>query len=120
MPPRPEPRWQPEVAQALTELAKHLPAATVGKMFGHPALYVAGKLSACAYGDGIGIKLPADTVHELLDRPGFSAFTPYGKTPMREWVHIRVTTAEQTHSHHALFDQSAALLLDAQLARRRR
>ncbi len=83
---RPEPRWQPEVAEALADLAGYLPAARTGKMFGHPALHVAGKLSACAFGDGIGIKLPADTVQELLDRPGFSPFTPYRRAPMREWV----------------------------------
>lgn len=111
MDPRPEPRWQSGVAEALGELAEHLPAATMGKMFGHPALYIAGKLSACAYGDGLGIKLPADTVQTLLARPGFSSFTPYGKAPMREWIHIRATTASQTHTHLALFEQSMALLL---------
>lgn len=112
MPPQPEPPWQPEIAQALVELAEHLPTAAVGKMFGHPALYVAGKLSACAYGDGVGLKLPADTVEELLGTPGFSDFAPYGKAPMREWIHIRVTTAAETHAHLTLFEQSASLLLE--------
>lgn len=76
MRPPPEPRWQPEIAQALTGLATHLPTAAVGKMVGHPARYVAGKLSACAYGDVVGLELPADTVDDLLGTPGFSAFTP--------------------------------------------
>lgn len=112
MRPQPESRWQPEIAQALIQIAEHLPPAAVGKMFGHPALYVAGKLSACAYGDGVGIKLPADTVGELLGTPGFSAFTPYGRAPMREWIHIRITTAAEIHAHLKLFEQSATLLLE--------
>ncbi len=111
MDPRPDPRWIPAVAEALAELAADIPGATTGKMFGHPAVYVAGKLSACAFADGVGMKLPAETVHALLSQPGFSPFTPYGKAAMREWIHIQAATAAEVRRHRALFDKSAALLL---------
>jgi hypothetical protein len=111
MDPRPDPRWNPTVAEGLAELAAQLPGATMGKMFGHPAMYVAGKLSACAFGDGVGVKLPADTVQALLCEPGLSAFTPYGKAPMREWLHVQATSATEVRAYRTLFEESAAMLL---------
>lgn len=110
MEPRPEPRWDPAIADALSELADELPGARMGRMFGHPALYIGAKLCACAYGDGIGLKLPAPTVQELLTQPNTSAFTPYGKAPMRQWVHLRMTSASEVRARSPLFEESASLL----------
>ena len=58
-------------------------------MFGFPAFYTAGKLFACVYGDGVGLKLPQDTVRQLEGKPGVTPFQPYGKSKMREWIHLR-------------------------------
>ena len=37
-----------------------LPGAKAGKMFGYEAYYVFGKMFACIYGDGVGIKVPEE------------------------------------------------------------
>lgn len=110
MEPRPEPRWDPTIADALAELADELPGARMGRMFGHPAMYIGTKLCACTYGDGLGLKLPATTVQQVLDRPDASSFTPYGKAPMRQWVHLRMASAADLHAEASLFEESAALL----------
>lgn len=102
-----ETRWNEEVAAALVELAEELPETRVGKMFGYPALYSMGKLFACAYGDGVGLKLPADVVAGLREEEGFEPFRPYGKAGMREWAFLRATDREAVRARSGLLEQSA-------------
>jgi TfoX/Sxy family transcriptional regulator of competence genes len=59
-----------------------------GKMFGYAAYYVNGKLFACIYGDGIGVKVPEEIANKLLSEKRAVAFQPVGKPKMREWVQI--------------------------------
>ena len=82
------PGYRAEVLEVLTSLLANRPEVTHGKMFGFPGFYTAGKLFACVYGDGVGLKLPLDTVHQLEGKPGITPFQPYGKPKMREWIHI--------------------------------
>lgn len=102
-----ETRWNEEVAAALLEAADELPDAKAGKMFGHPALYAGGKLFACAFGDGVGMKLPAEVVAELAEDDGFEPFRPYGKAGMREWVLLRASDAEAVRARSGLLERSA-------------
>ena len=99
-------RWNAEVAKALLEVAEELPDTRVGKMFGHPALYAGGKLYACAYGDGVGLKLPGDLVATLIEEEGFEPFQPYGKR-MREWLLLRATDRETVHARLPVLQQAA-------------
>jgi hypothetical protein len=92
-----ESRWCSKVADRLLSLGDEA-GAKRGHMFGHPALYARGKMAACAYGGGIGLKLPAERVVELLESGRGEPFQPYGKSRMREWVHLRaVSTADVEH-----------------------
>ncbi len=102
-----ETRWNAEVATALVEAAVELPDARTGKMFGHPALYAGKRPFACAYGDGVGVKLPADVVAALVEEEGFEPFRPYGKAGMREWVLLRATDSETVRARWDLLEQSA-------------
>ena len=102
-----ETRWNEEVAAALVEAAEELPDTTTGKMFGHPALYARGKLFACAFGNGVGLKLPADVVAALDEEEGFEPFRPYGKARMREWVLLSATDREAVRARSSLLEQSA-------------
>ncbi len=61
-------------------------------MFGCPAFFSAGRMFACVVDDDVGLKLPASRVEALLDQPGFTHFTPYGKPPMRQWVQLNLGT----------------------------
>jgi hypothetical protein len=71
---------------------RHLdPAVREGTMFGCPAAFVGSHLAFCVYGSGIGIKLPADRAAQLVDAGRAFAFQPYGRTPMREWIEVRIT-----------------------------
>ncbi len=54
-----KPGWSEAVADRLPEVGEAV-GAEGGHMFGHPALYAGRKLAVCAYGDGIGVKLPRD------------------------------------------------------------
>lgn len=101
-----ETRWHEEVGVALVKVAAQLPATRVAKMFGHPALYAGRKLFACAYGDGVGLKLPAATAAALVEDEGFEPFQPYGKA-MREWVFLRATDGAAVHARTDLFRQAA-------------
>lgn len=89
--------FNPHHKAVLDALLQQLPGVTSGKMFGYPAYYVHGKLFACVYGDGVGVKVPEETANSLLANPDVVPFQPMGKPKMREWVQInRATSSDYT------------------------
>ncbi len=66
----------------------NMPGVVAGKMFGYPAYYVNGKLFACIYGEGVGVKVPEEVANKLLSKKHIVSFQPLGKSKMREWVQI--------------------------------
>jgi len=81
-----------EVIRAL--LAPY-PESHEGRMFGYPAFYASGRMFACVYGNGLGLKLPAEEVSALLKRPDFVPFRPHNRPPMREWVQLNRERSEE-------------------------
>jgi hypothetical protein len=77
----------------LDSLLVDTPLVKPGKMFGHPAYYVGGKLFASLYMDGVCVKIPESLRKELLKRKEIVPFEPMGKQ-MREWVLINRTKSE--------------------------
>lgn len=69
-----------------------------GKMFGHPAYYVNGRLFACVYGKVLGLKLPEGLVSDLIAHGRAEPFQPYGKRKMREWIQLPLDQA-LSHDH---------------------
>ena len=65
-----------------------IPGVSPGKMFGYPAYYVKGKMFACLYENGIGIKVPEEMALDLVGKEGITCFQPLGKKRMREWIQI--------------------------------
>jgi len=65
-----------------------------GKMFGYPAYYIDGRLFACVYGSGVGVKVPEELAARLLKRPDIAPFQPLGKPKMKEWIQINPQRAE--------------------------
>lgn len=108
-----ETRWNPEVAAGLVEAAGELPDTRVGKMFGYPALYAAGKMFACAYGHGIALKLPGAVVAELMENEGFEPFQPYGRARMREWVFLQASDKDGVRVRSHLLRQAAGFVTGA-------
>lgn len=95
-----------DVAPALARLlAKH--ADVVRRpMFGYPAFFANGRMFACVYRDGIGLKVPEARAKELLTEPGVTPFQPHGKRRMREWIHV-------IQSSSRLSERNASVAMEA-------
>lgn len=78
----------------LDALLCSLPGVVPGRMFGYPAYYVGGKLFACVYGEGVGLKVPEAVAARLLAQAHVAPFQPLGRPRMKQWVHISRTTPE--------------------------
>lgn len=86
--------WIGRVAEELLDTGQSL-GGRPGHMFGHPALYAGRRLAACAYGQGIAVKLPADRVDALLSDGRATTFEPYGRPAMAQWGHLEASTRQQ-------------------------
>ncbi len=111
------PGYRADVLEVLARLLADRPEITQGKMFGFPAFYTAGKLFACVYGDGVGLKLPQEMVRGLEGRPGITPFHPYRKPKMREWILVRHQQADAYAMDAHLLATSIDFVAD--IARRR-
>ena len=81
------------------------PVVTPGKMYGHPAYYVGGKLFASLYMEGVCVKIPEKLKEELLKKEGIDQFTPMGRK-MREWILITREKSEEYLNDKEIFDAS--------------
>ena len=72
----------------LDSLLLDIPGVVEGKMFGHAAYYVNGKLFACIHGGGVGVKVLEGIANKLLSEQRAVPFQPMDKPKMREWVQI--------------------------------
>ncbi len=91
------------------------PFVRAGKMFGFPAYYVRKNLCICLYKQGVGVKLPEQTVKKLLEvDQNFTPFQPYGKNKMRKWVQINLSQSEDYHQYQSVFDQAIQYLVQKQ------
>jgi hypothetical protein len=77
------------------ELSSSL-AATTGKMFGMPSLFIGGKAFAGLSGDTMVFKLGGSAHEEALALPGAVLFDPSGRgRPMKEWVVVPSDLADR-------------------------
>lgn len=97
-----DPGFREELRVVLAELLDGRPDVRPGLMFGFPAFYAAGKLVACVYGTGIGLRVPPEHATELRGEPS-RAFEPYGRT-MRAWTFIEPAVAEELHGEQAVLE----------------
>jgi hypothetical protein len=78
------------------ELATRDPAVALGKMFGMPCVKRNGKAGVCFYKGEMVFKLPDETQRErALALEGDQRFDPMGGRPMREWVQVPATHADE-------------------------
>jgi len=82
-----------------------IPFVKEGKMYGHPAYYIGGKLFASLYMDGVCVKIPESAVAELLKRDGIIPFEPMGRK-MREWILIVRENSEDYRKDQGIFEAS--------------
>ena len=89
----------------LDSILLDIPIVKPGKMYGHPAYYVGGKLFASLYMEGVCIKIPETRVKELLKKEGIEPFTPMGRK-MREWIYIIRNKSEDYLKDRDIFEES--------------
>jgi hypothetical protein len=105
-------KFNPEHKVVLDELLLGNPLVRAGKMFGFPAYYVRKKLCICLYEQGIGVKLPEQSVVKLLEiDPNVIPFQPLGRRKMREWVQINLDISEDYRQYISVFEESIAYIL---------
>jgi predicted DNA-binding protein (MmcQ/YjbR family) len=83
-----------------------IPFVKEGKMYGHPAYYIGGKLFTSLYMEGVCVKIPEKRVKELLEMEGIVPFVPMGRK-MKEWVLIVREHSEDYTKYKELFEESA-------------
>lgn len=107
--------FNPDNKAVLDDILLRIPLVRAGKMFGFPAYFVGKNLFMCVYEDGIGIKLPVQSVASLLETdPNVTIFQPYGRHKMREWVQITLSEAEAYRKYEPVLHESIQYLLSKQ------
>lgn len=91
--------------EVLDTFLLEIPFVKPGKMYGHPAYYVGGKLFASLYMEGVCVKVPESLVDDLLKREGIVPFQPMGRK-MREWVLIIRDKSEDYLRDREIFETS--------------
>ncbi len=81
------------------------PLVKPGKMYGHPAYYVGGKLFASLFMEGVCVKVPESLVNKLLKRNEIIPFQPMGRK-MREWILIIRKNSEDYLKDQDIFEES--------------
>lgn len=72
------------------------------KMFSFPSFSTGGKMFAVVIGDGVGVKLPQETIDRLAD-DDITPFEPMGKK-MSSWIQISRPDAEMYRDDADLFE----------------
>ena len=94
-----------EHKKVLDSFLLEIPMVKPGKMYGHPAYYIGGKLFASLFMEGVCVKVPESLVRELLKRECIVPFTPMGRK-MREWILINRKKSEDYLNDREIFEKS--------------
>ncbi len=105
--------YNPEHKVILDRLLLNHPGVAAGVVFGLPCYKVSGVVFATLYGEGVGIKLPEARVRELLDKPGFVPFRPFGRNRGKEFVQINHDNPEDYQPDKSLFEEARRYVLAA-------
>ena len=101
----PKTQFNPKHKEVLDTFLLDIPIVKPGKMYGHPAYYVGGKLFASLFMEGVCVKIPESLKNELLKREGIVPFEPMGRK-MREWILINRDKSEDYLKDKDIFNAS--------------
>src|SRR5258708_39916256 len=90
----------------LDRLLPDYPEVSASMVFGLPCYKVNGVVFATLSGEGVGIKLPEARVRELLEKPGFVPFRPFGRNRGKEFVQINHENPEDYQQNKALLEEA--------------
>lgn len=97
-----DPEYREDLRRVLAEMLDGRPDTRPGLMFGFPAFYAAGKLVACVYGTGIGLRVPPEQASQLRGAPT-RPFEPYGRL-MRAWAFLEPAAADDLRHEAAILE----------------
>src|SRR6266852_6236688 len=98
--------YNSEQKVTLDRLLLDYPEVSAGVVFGLPCYKVNGVVFATLSGEGVGLKLPEARVRELLEKPGFVSFRPFGRNRGKEFVQINHENAQDYQHDQALFEEA--------------
>ena len=104
----------------LDSLLLNMPSVEEGKMFGYAAYYVNGKLFACIYGEGVGVKVPEAVASKLLLKKHIVPFQPLGKPKMPEWIQINRAKSADYRKDINIFRSSVEFVSQMQTTKRKK
>lgn len=102
--------FHPGHKQILDSFLLDVPGVQAGKMFGYPAYYVSGKMFACLYENGLGVKVPEAAAKQWLEQNDIVPFQPMGKANMREWIQINADDSARYVEYRPLLLDSIAFV----------
>lgn len=106
-------KFNSEHKAVLDDLLLAIPGVSAAVVFGLPCYRVSTGVFATLYDEGIGIKLPPVRVSELLKKPDFVPFQPFGRNRGKEFVQINHDDPEDYRHDLALFEESMRYVLSA-------
>ena len=116
----PNPRVESLHKVILDSLLLNMPGVEEGKMFGYAAYYVNGKLFACIYGEGVGVKVPEAVASKLLLKKHIVPFQPLGKPKMPEWIQINRAKSADYRKDINIFRSSVEFVSQIQTTKRKK
>jgi hypothetical protein len=103
-------KYDQDIKSVVDSIMLEIPGVVSGKMFGYPAYYINGKLIACIYQDGVGMKVPEVKAQELLKEVNIIHFQPMGRRKMREWIQINHADANAYLEDQSLFEEAVTYI----------
>jgi TfoX/Sxy family transcriptional regulator of competence genes len=97
----------PELADRFHEAVAGIDGVEVRKMFGFPAAFIAGNLTAGLHQDTVMVRLP-DAEREERIAEGWSRFEPMPGRPMREYVALPPQVAADVDATRRWIERAAA------------
>ena len=97
----------PELVERFHEAVAGIEGLEVRKMFGYPAGFIGGNMTAGLHQESFLVRLPeADRAERLAD--GWSIFEPLPGRPMREYVALPPEVVEDVEATRAWVERAAA------------
>lgn len=104
--------YREEIVEVLKEMMHGVPDVKIGKAFGYPALKVGRRIFAFVGGDGLGIKLGAARVQELIESdPAIFRVMEVGEGILwKDWLSVEYEDAEEYFQTMPLLQEAQQLL----------
>jgi hypothetical protein len=99
-------QFNPKHKEVIDTFLLDIPFVKPGKMYGHPAYYIGGKLFASLFMEGVCVKVPESLKTKLLEKEEIVPFEPMGRK-MREWILINRKKSEDYLQDKDIFNASA-------------